>query len=106
MEPLTGWDIVRGEGAEWAPWGSQGNARAKVVGTADGYYVTLVEAEAGYRGDPHEHTSAEFFYLLDGTVRNQGQVMTAGDGYGAAAGSKHTDFVAESAARYLIIFRL
>jgi hypothetical protein len=33
-------------------------------------------------------------------------VITAGDGYAAAAGSAHTDFVAESAARYLIIFSL
>lgn len=68
--------------------------------------MTLVEAEAGYRGDPHEHTDAEFFYLLEGTLRNQGQLISAGDGYAAAAGSKHTDFVVESPARYLIIFRL
>jgi quercetin dioxygenase-like cupin family protein len=106
MEALAGWKIVRADDVEWAPWGGTGNARAKVLGTADGYYVTLVEADAGYRGDPHDHTNAEFFYLLDGTVRNQGQVITAGDGYAAAAGSTHTDFVVESAARYLIIFRL
>jgi uncharacterized protein len=106
METLTGWNIVRAEEAEWSPWGSHGNARAKVLGTADGYYVTLVEAEAGYRGDPHEHTNAEFFYLLEGSVRNQGQLIGAGDGYAAAAGSRHTDFVVEAASRYLIIFRL
>ena len=106
METPAGWNIVRADDAEWAPWGSQGNARAKVLGTADGYYVTLVEADAGYRGDPHEHTHAEFFYVLDGTVRNQGEVITAGDGYAAAAGSRHTDFVVESSATYLIIFRL
>ena len=106
MEALAGWNIVRAADVEWAPWGGTGNARAKVLGTADGYYVTLVEAEAGYRGDPHEHTNAEFFYLLDGTIRNQGQVITAGDGYAAATGSTHTDFVVESAARYLIVFRL
>ena len=106
MEPLTGWDIVAADDAEWVRWGGQGTARAKVLGSADGYYVTLVEADAGYRGDPHEHTNAEFFYLLDGTVRTQGKVITAGDGYAAAAGSMHTDFVVESAAKYLIIFRL
>ena len=77
-----------------------------MLGTADGYYVTLVEADAGYRGEPHEHTHAEFFYILDGTVRNQHEVITAGDGYAAAAGSRHTDFVVEASATYLIIFRL
>jgi uncharacterized protein len=106
MEPLTGWNIVRADDAEWASWGGHGNARAKVLGTADGYYLTLVEADAGYRGNPHDHTNAEFFYLLEGTIRNQGQVITAGDGYAASAGSTHTDFVVESAARHLIIFRL
>jgi ChrR Cupin-like domain len=59
-----------------------------------------------YRGEPHEHTHAEFFYVLDGAVRNQDEVITAGDGYAAAAGSRHTDFVVESSATYLIIFRL
>jgi hypothetical protein len=39
-------------------------------------------------------------------VRNQDEVITAGDGYAAAAGSRHTDFVVESSATYLIIFRL
>ena len=106
METLTGWNIVRADEAEWSPWGSHGNARAKVLGTADGYYVTLVEAEAGYRGDPHEHTNAEFFYLLEGSVRNQGQLISGGDGYAAAAGSRHTDFVVEAPSRYLVIFRL
>ena len=33
-------------------------------------------------------------------------MISAGDGYAAAAGSRHTDFVVESPARYLIIFRL
>ena len=106
MEALAGWNIVGGGDAGWAPWGGDGNARAKVLGTADGYFVTLVEADAGYRGDPHEHSYAEFFYLLDGTVRTQGQLLTTGDGYAAAAGSTHSDFVVESAARYLIIFRV
>jgi len=106
METLTGWDIVHDDDVEWGPWGSQGNARSKVLGTADGYSVVLVEADVGYRGDPHEHAHAEFFYLLDGRLRNQGQVMTGGDGYAAAAGSTHTDFVVESPARYLVIFRL
>ena len=52
METPAGWNIVRAGDAQWAPWGSQGNAEAKVLGTADGYYITLVEADAGSRGDP------------------------------------------------------
>lgn len=103
---LAGWNTGRAKEIEWSPWGQDGNARAKVVGSADGYFLTLVEADAGYRGTAHEHRYAEFFYLLDGKIRNQGQVLTAGDGYAAAAGSTHDDFEALTSTRYLTIFKI
>jgi quercetin dioxygenase-like cupin family protein len=104
---LEGWNIVRAADAEWMPWtGSAGEARAKVLGSADGYTAVLVEAQAGYEGSPHEHTYAEFNYVIDGTVRNQGLEMRAGDAYAAAAGSSHTDFATDSGATYLVIFKI
>jgi quercetin dioxygenase-like cupin family protein len=104
---LEGWDIVRGDGSEWIPWsGSAGDARAKILGAADGYTVVLVEAQPGYRGSPHEHTHTEFNYVIDGMLRNQGQAMSAGDGYAAASGSTHTDFATDTGATYLVIFKL
>jgi quercetin dioxygenase-like cupin family protein len=103
---LAGWDIHRSAETEWSPWGSAGKARAKMLGNADGYLVMLVEAEPGYEGDPHEHEHAEFFFLVEGTVRNQGRELSAGDGYAAAAGSTHTDFVTETGATYVVIFRI
>jgi hypothetical protein len=39
----------------------------------------LIEAEAGYRRGLHEQAHAEFFYLLEGMIRNQGQLLKAGD---------------------------
>jgi hypothetical protein len=87
---LAGWDITHVEDAEWAPWGEGGKARAKVLGTADGYLVMLVEAQAGYEGAPHQHE----------------QVLTTGDGYAAAGGSTHDDFEALAPSTYLVIFRL
>jgi hypothetical protein len=103
---LDGWDMQHDAGTEWMPWGEGGKARAKVLGSADGYVVALIEAEPGYVGTPHEHAHAEFFHLVDGEVRNQGTTMTAGDGYAAAAGSTHTDFEVLAAARYINIFKL
>ncbi len=104
---LDGWDIVRNDDAEWMPWGgSVGDARAKILGSADGYMVMLVEAQPGYRGDAHEHSYPEFNYVIDGTLRNQGQPMSAGDGYAAAAGSNHTDFATDTGATYIVIFKL
>ena len=100
-----GWDINHADGLEWLPWGG-GGARAKILGSADGYMVVLVEAEPGYRGDPHVHDNAEFSYVVAGTIRNQGVTFTAGDGYAAAAGSTHTDFETESGATYVVIFKI
>jgi len=103
---LDGWDIGRFADIDWAAWGGGGNARAKVLGVADGFFVAFVDAEAGYRGDPHVHQHPEFLYVVEGKVRNQGRDMVAGDGYAAAIGSSHTDFETDVGARYLSIFKL
>jgi quercetin dioxygenase-like cupin family protein len=109
MEPsLDGWDIATSaelDQAEWFPWGSDGKARAKIAVRADGYHVALVEAEPGYRTDPHTHEYAEFFYLIEGTVHNQGKSMSAGGMFAAAAGSTHSHFIADTKVKYLSIFK-
>jgi quercetin dioxygenase-like cupin family protein len=101
-----GWDICHLDDVDWTPWGANGDARVKVLAQADGYTVALVHAETGYATPPHEHTFAEFFHLVEGTIRNQGQILTTGDSYAAAAGSVHTDFEVRSPSTYLSIFRL
>jgi quercetin dioxygenase-like cupin family protein len=103
---LEGWDIQAAASAEWMPWGTKGNARAKILGSADGYMVTYVEADPGYEGDPHVHGYPEFFYLVEGSLRNQGREMTAGDGYAAAANSTHADFATDTGATYIVIFKI
>jgi mannose-6-phosphate isomerase-like protein (cupin superfamily) len=103
---LDGWSISCAAETEWAPWGGANNARAKVLGTADGYTLALVEADAGYRGTVHEHAHAEFFFVVNGSVRTQGKVLTAGDGYAAGTGSRHDDFEVLAPSTYLSIFRL
>jgi quercetin dioxygenase-like cupin family protein len=103
---LEGWDIATFSETEWVPWGSQGNARAKVLAAAGGFHVALVEAEAGYRGDPHVHAHPEFLYVVDGTLRSQGRELRRGDAYAAAPGSSHDDFATETGATYVSIFKL
>lgn len=89
-----------------APWGDKGDARAKILGQADGYVVAVGGGRGGYRRTPHEHSHPEFFYLVEGNIRNQGQTIKSGDRYAAATGSVHTDFEAESPSTYLVIFRI
>ena len=103
---LDGWDIANAEDLAWAPWGEGGKARAKVLANADGYLVVLVEAEAGYAGTSHAHEHAEFSYVLEGRLRNQGRELTTEAAYAAAAGSTHDDFAALEPSRYISIFRL
>jgi quercetin dioxygenase-like cupin family protein len=103
---LDGWDIKGFDDVDWSPWGSKGNARAKVLASGDGFFLALVEAEPGYAGDPHEHAHPEFLYVVEGALRNQGREMTKGAGYVAAPGSTHADFATESGATYLSIFKL
>jgi uncharacterized protein len=103
---LKGWDIADASQVQWVPWGASGNARAKILAQADGYTLALIEAESGYRGNPHEHAHAEFSYLLEGKIKNQGRVMESGDAYAASAGSVHSDFEVQTPATYLSIFRL
>jgi quercetin dioxygenase-like cupin family protein len=103
---LEGWDVRHGADVEWAPWGVNRDARVKVLAEADGYTIALIQADKGYRTAPHEHAHAEFFYLLDGEIRNQGETLTTGNAYAAATGSVHTDFEVRSPSTYLSIFRL
>jgi anti-sigma factor ChrR (cupin superfamily) len=104
--PAEGWDICHQADVEWTPWGANGDARAKILAQADGYTVALIRADTGYKTPPHEHAYAEFFHLIEGAIRNQGQALKSGDAYAAAAGSVHTDFEVQSPSTYLSIFRL
>jgi len=103
---LDGWNIGHADDIEWSPWGSGNDARAKILTNGDGYYVALVEADAGYHGDAHEHEHTEFLYVVRGALRSQGRVMTAGDAYVAGTGSRHDEFRTDDGATYVSIFKL
>ena len=38
---LNGWNIGDADAVEWTPWGSGGNARAKILTNGDGYYLSI-----------------------------------------------------------------
>ena len=48
---LDGWDITQAAAADWVPWGSAGNARAKILGSADGYAAAAGSTHAEFATD-------------------------------------------------------
>jgi hypothetical protein len=49
---LDGWNIVAADDAEWMPWlGSAGEARAKMLGAADGYAAAAGSTHAAFETD-------------------------------------------------------
>jgi hypothetical protein len=102
---LTGWDIANAADIDWAPWGPHGQAKARLLASADGFNVVLVVAGPGYSADAHVHGFPEFVYLVDGTMSVQGHVLGRGDAYAAAAGSVHTELRTDSGATYVSIFK-
>jgi quercetin dioxygenase-like cupin family protein len=103
---LTGWDIADADDVDWAPWGARGDARAKLLASADGFNLVVVVADPGYAAERHVHGFPELVYVLDGTLRVQGHELRRGDGYAAAAGSVHTELRTDSGARYLVVYKL
>ena len=103
--PLYKWDIRHQADVDWVPWGNQGDAKAKVLAEADGYMVVLVQADPGYRCGAHEHTSAEFFYLVDDWSETRVRPC-AGDACAAGEGSIHTYFETQAPPTYISIIRL
>lgn len=81
------WCIGRAD-AEPMPWGDEGRATAQFLAAADGYHLAVIHADAGYRGDPHDHVYAEFTFVVSGTVVTNGHRLDAGDAAAAPAGTR------------------
>ena len=72
---------------------------------AGGRLMALFRFDAGYRGDPHEHTDAEFGYILDGEPVCNGVPMTAGCARGGTA-TTHEEFRTDADATILSVFQI
>ena len=84
-EPLTGWNIVRAP----TPSGPRGGARQRPGESTRNSRRVLRGPRRGRHSLSWRSTRAHQRRVLlpGGQIRNQGQVITAGDGYAAAAGS-------------------
>ena len=106
IHSLTGWDIGQFDQTDWIPWDTGDKAKAKSSPSPTASTSLSSKPTPDTRGGPHEHTHPEFLYVVNGTLRTQGQKMSAGDAYAASPGSTHNDFTVDTDHTYLLIFKL
>ena len=79
-ELVTGWTFTDQATLDWQEFGT--GVAMKTLGGPNGRAIALFKFDAGYVGSPHEHTDAEFSYILEGDLISNGVTMTTGHAYG------------------------
>ena len=103
MEISTeGWTFADSAAIEWNDLGP--GIAMKMLGGADGRVIAMFEFEAGYVGGVHEHTDAEFTYVLDGSIVSNGVLMEAGHSYAVGAGTTHSEFRTDTGCTVISVF--
>lgn len=105
MSDMTeGWTFTDQESLPWLDVGD--GIGMKALGQANGRIMAMFRFKAGYVGGVHEHTDAEFTYVLEGEIISNGVTMTAGHAYAAEAGTTHQEFRTDSGATLVSVFPL
>ena len=78
----------------------------KSLGAADGRMIALFRFAAGYVGGAHDHTDAEFSYILEGSMVSQGVQMEVGHAYDVEAGTTHDDFRTDNGCTLVSVFKI
>jgi hypothetical protein len=102
IETPAGWTFADANAMDWQEMAP--GVDMKMMGGADGRVIALFKLAAGYVGGTHEHSDAEFSYVLDGEVVSNGVTMTAGHAYAAQTGTTHDEFRTESGATIVSVF--
>ncbi len=98
----AGWNFSDSGSMPWQPMGE--GIAMKSLGMAGGRMIATFQFQPGYEGGVHEHTDAEFSYILEGSLISQGVLMTAGHAYAAEPGTTHDDFRTETGCTLVSVF--
>ncbi len=101
-EPTDGWTFSDQDSIPWQAMGP--SIEMKTLGVANGRMIAMFRFEAGYVGGTHEHSDAEFTYVLEGEIISNGVTMGAGHAYAAQAGTTHEEFWTDSGATLVSVF--
>lgn len=103
MTDLTaGWTFADEAAVPWQEMGP--GVEMKALGAAGGRLIAMFRFAAGYEGGSHDHTDAEFSYVLEGDLVSNGVEMTAGHAYAAEPGTTHSEFRSEGGATLVSVF--
>lgn len=98
----AGWNFADSGSMPWQPMGE--GIAMKTLGMAGGRMIATFQFQPGYEGGVHDHTDAEFTYILEGSLISQGVLMTAGHAYAAEPGTTHDDFRTETGCTLVSVF--
>ena len=105
MTDLTaGWTFADQDAEPWMDLGL--SVEMKSLGAADGRMIALFRFAAGYVGGAHDHTDAEFSYILEGDLVSNGVTMLAGHAYATETGTTHSEFRSEGGATLVSVFAI
>ena len=102
MTDNAGWTFTDSAEVDWQPLGE--GIAMKMLGVANGKTMTMFKFDAGYVGGTHDHSDAEFSYVLDGSIISNGVTMEAGHAYAAQAGTTHDEFRTDTGATLVSVF--
>jgi anti-sigma factor ChrR (cupin superfamily) len=98
----SGWTFADSGAIEWNEL--RPGAAMKMLGGADGRVFAMFKFDAGYEGSVHEHTDAEFTFVLDGSIVSNGVLMEAGHSYAVGAGTTHSEFRTDTGCTVISVF--
>ena len=102
MSAPEGWTFADAGGMEWQEMGP--GVAMKMLAGANGRVIAMFKFDAGYVGGTHDHSDAEFSYVLDGSILSNGVLMEAGHAYAAQAGTTHDEFRTDTGATLVSVF--
>jgi quercetin dioxygenase-like cupin family protein len=97
-----GWTFANSAAIEWNELGP--GIAMKMLGGADGRVIAMFRFEPGYVGGVHDHTDAEFTYVLDGSIVSNGVLMEAGHAYAVGEGTTHSEFRTDTGCTLVSVF--
>ena len=90
----------------WIPSKFAPDVQVKNLGKANGRAMQLVRFQPAASFPAHLHTDAEFLFMLEGEVIQNGHKLHAGWSTVAPAGTHDTEFVSPSGCTFLLVYAL